>query len=195
MKHSKVIFYLLALILLLSFNCCSEPQDSIVTPPPAFGDQIVPDEIVVGLDDTVTYSYANDFFSQFPFEIIQLNISNRFAIWLEIEEGDPQEYISILSQYPFIIWVEQRGYSGEDRDPTKNYLLAQFNSLISIDSAKAVIDLLNGISVKRIFVPHKWAYLRVEVGKELFWCNILMTYPFVRYAEPNAIGIRGSNKV
>lgn len=195
MKHSKVIFYLLALILLLSLNCCSESQDSIVTPPPALGDQIVPGEIVVGLDDTVTYSYANDFFSQFPFEIIQLNISNRFAIWLEIEEGDPQEYISILSQYPFIIWVEQRGYSGEDRDPTKNYLLAQFNSLISIDSAKAVIDQLNGISVKRIFVPHKWAYLRVEVGKELFWCNILMTYPFVRYAEPNAFGIRGSNKV
>jgi hypothetical protein len=195
MKHSKVIFGLLSLILLLSLNYCREPQDNITTPPPAFGDQIVPGEIVAGLDDTVSYSFANDFFSQFPIEIIQLNIDSLFAIWLEIEEGDPQAFISILSQYPFIMWAEQRGYPGEDRDSTKNYLLAQFNSLISIDSAKAVIGQINGISVKRIFVPHRWAYLRVEVGKELFWCDVLMTYPFVRYAEPNAIGIRGSNKV
>ncbi|MBS4034632.1 MAG: hypothetical protein KGZ85_09215 [Ignavibacterium sp.] len=126
MNNSKVIFGLLALILLLSLNCCSEPQDSITTPPPAFGDQIVP---------------------------------------------------------------------GEDWDPTKNYLLAQFNSMISIDSAKAVINQINGTSVKQIFVPNRWAYLKVEIGKKSFCYDILMTYPFVRYAEPNAIGIRGSNKV
>ena len=192
-KMKKILFnVILVLSSLLSVIGCKGKATELVSPkqgnnPQNNSNYYYPGEVFAGFVDSVSYGFAISFLKENSIEPISMDFDSSFSIWLQIDKGEPNEYIKIISQESSVSWIEIAGYPFDDVSPNKQYLLAHFNGSISQDSIKYYIKSLKNLTIKSVVIPPKIALLKVEVGKEMIWVDSLKKYDFIKYAELNYI--------
>ncbi|MFZ0455598.1 MAG: hypothetical protein WCE54_07540 [Ignavibacteriaceae bacterium] len=183
----NIIFFLTAMLFVIG---CKGKASELVSPvennhSPNNNSYYYPGEVIAGFVDSVSYQFALSFLNENNIEPKSMDFDSSFSIWLQIERGDPNGFIKVISRETSVSWVEAAGYPFDDVSQNKKYLLAHFNGSISLDSTENYIKSLKDLIIKKIVTPPKSALLKVEIGKEMFWVDSLNKYDFIRYAELN----------
>lgn len=183
----KILLYLFLSGLLAYLPACKGTLDSESTteevrlPGCCCDDgQYVPGEILVGFADTVSYGFVTNFLNEMDLEILDLDLCHNF--WAVADSNNLAYYRNLFSTDSTVKAVNKLYWSTVDT----LYITITFNGMNSLesDSVKVEDAGLHVYSVKRY---SKWAHVSCEIGKEYEWTDSLLTYNFIRYAEPNFI--------
>jgi hypothetical protein len=141
--------------------------------------------VIVGFHDHVTEHQADSMFVAHGLRC-KTQFSRLFAYWVEVESGDPAVHAARLEESPITLWAKRRGNpSGR---PGGAYILVQFNTRATDESARALLDSMPGLRISSKLVTPKWGMVRVEPGTEQHWIEVLEREAIVRYASLNVIG-------
>jgi hypothetical protein len=108
-----------------------------------------------------------------------------FAYWVKVVSGTPTNYIASLEASDLVGWAKQRGKS--DGEPGASYLLVQFTTRATQETAQQLIASFPGLQLDAFLVAPNWGLVYVPAGTEQLWIGRFLTHPEVRDAELNRI--------
>lgn len=142
----------------------------------------VPGEIIVSFNNEVSLEEADNLVNSFNLTW-EDHFPTSLSVWMEVEEGEYEEYVTLLESYSIVRWAEMRGYS--NGEPDKTYIIAHIDG--TQKDADDLINSIDGITIVEYVIASNWGVVDVPVGEELLWINKFTEQSIVKYAELNHI--------
>jgi hypothetical protein len=172
-------YFILALSIALIINGC-EKNSNPVASVTKYGDiyyQYVPGEVSVSFIDTLNYNFIRSFINELNVSVISISADSAFEMQIRIDSGSVNKYIELFSNDSSVIWAAQG--SSYPYDSPNPFIMVRFKGSYSIQYAFDLIRSIPGLTWIKTWYSEKYALLKVPIGQEQHWINILKTYPFV----------------
>lgn len=149
----------------------------------------VPGDVIVGFHDNVSEEEANALIESYNL-VWESHFPKMFSYWVKVSSGYPEyfidDFIYDLEASDIVLWAKVRG--NPEGEPGANYILVQFNTSATQETAQELINSFEGLEVSSILTAPKWDVVNVPVGQELQWIETFESENIVKYAELNGIG-------
>jgi hypothetical protein len=138
-------------------------------------------QVMVEFQDSVNYLFIRSFINEFKLTPIIINADSSFSMWIQVDSGQVNNYLTRLQQDTAVVRADQRDYY--QGDPQKVYILSYFKGTVKINYALALIHSIGGISWKATTISERFALIGVPIGQEQFWASVFLRFSFVKNAK------------
>jgi len=153
----------------------------------------VPGDVIVGFHDNVSEEEANALIESYNL-VWESHFPKMFSYWVKVSSGYPEyfiydfidDFIHDLEASDIVLWAKVRG--NPEGEPGADYILVQFNTSATQETAQELINSFEGLDVSSIVVASKRGVVKVPDGSELQWIETFASENIVKYAQLNWIG-------